>query len=99
MNGYSMAEIGDKDMQLAPIVMTSGFKFSGRFVIEGNVRSGNSGNISYPRLGSLIRDPEVGGMFFGFPEFNPTPAADGSFTVDGIPPGNFRVLLQADAPG
>ncbi len=98
MNGYSMAEVGDKDVQLAPFAMTSGFKFSGRFVNEGNVRPGNSGNISYPRVGSLIRDPEVGGMFFGFPEFNPTPAADGSFTVDSIPPGNFRVLLQQMPP-
>ena len=37
-------------------------------------------------------------MFFGSPEFNPTPAADGSFTVDSIPPGNFRVLLQQMPP-
>jgi hypothetical protein len=98
MYGYSVADVRDKDVQLAPIAMTFGFKFSGRFVIEGNVRPGNSGSISYPRIGSLMRDPEIGGFFFGSPEFYDTPAADGSFTVDSIPPGNFRVLLQQMPP-
>lgn len=98
MNGYSAASVGERDVQLAPIAMTPGFRFSGRFVIEGNPRPGNGGNISYPHLGSLIRDPDVGGIFFGSPEFNPTPAADGSFMVDSIPPGNFRVLLQHMPP-
>ena len=94
MNGYSEANVADRDVQLAPIPMTTGFRFSGRFVIDGNVQPGNSGSVSFPRLGSVVRDPDVGGLFFGIPDFNPTPAADGSFTVDSIPPGDYRVLLR-----
>jgi protocatechuate 3,4-dioxygenase beta subunit len=94
MNGYSETDVADRDVQLAPIAMTPGFKFSGRFLIEGNVQPGNGGSVSYPRLGSLPRDPDVGGMLLGLPDFNPLPASDGSFTVDSIPPGVFKVVLQ-----
>jgi Carboxypeptidase regulatory-like domain len=98
MNGYSETDVADRDVQLAPIAMTPGFKFSGRIVIEGTVPPGNGGSFSFPGLGSLPRDPDIGGMFLGSPEFNPSPAPDGTFTVDSIPPGNFKVLLQQMPP-
>jgi protocatechuate 3,4-dioxygenase beta subunit len=96
MNGYSEADVGDRDVQLAPITMTTGFRISGRLVVEGTVQPGNGGIVSYTGItyvGSLVRNPDVGGIIFGIPEFSP-PAADGSFTVDNIPAGNFRVLLH-----
>ena len=98
MNGYAETDVGNRDIPLAPISMTPGFKFSGRFIIEGNVQPGNGGKVSYPRLGNLERDPDFGGILFGIPEFTPSPASDGSFTVDSIPPGNFKVLLQQLPP-
>ena len=43
---------------------------------------------------NITRDPQVVGMVqAGYPS-NPRPAADGSFTLDGLAPGDFRVNVQ-----
>ena len=94
MDGIATVDVAEKDIQNIPIVMTSGFKLSGRFVMEGGVRSSNNSQTSFPRFGSLIRDPEVIGMPSGFPTFDQSAGADGSFTIERIPPGDFRVTFQ-----
>jgi protocatechuate 3,4-dioxygenase beta subunit len=91
LNGLASIEVADKDIENVPISATTSFKLSGRFVMEGGSRS-------YPRIANLIRDPEVIGMAHGGPSFNPPPEEDGSFTVDGIVPGDFRVTLQRVPP-
>jgi protocatechuate 3,4-dioxygenase beta subunit len=91
MTGVSSAEMGDKDIENLSIVVTSDFKLSGRFFMEGGSRS-------FPRIASLTRDPEVIGVDSGGPSFNPPAAADGSFTLEGLVPGDFRVSLQGVPP-
>jgi protocatechuate 3,4-dioxygenase beta subunit len=93
LNGIGTVEVAEKDVQNIPIGMTSSFKLSGRFVMDGSTRSGNNSQTSFPRLGSLLRDPEVLGLFSGFPSFN-LADADGSFTIDGIVPGDFRLTFR-----
>jgi len=91
LNGIVSLEVGDRDIENVSIVVAPDFKLSGRFVMEGGSRS-------YPRIGELIRDPQVIGMARGGFSYNPPPAADGSFTIDGVVPGDFRVSLQRVPP-
>lgn len=91
LTGVSSAEMADKDIENLSIVVTSEFKLSGRFIMEGGSRS-------FPGIASLIRDPQVLGMAGGGLSFNPPAAAEGSFTVEGIVPGDFRVTLQRVPP-
>jgi hypothetical protein len=95
MDGIAAVDVAEKDIQNIPIVMTSGFKLSGRIVMEGGGRSGNNSQFPYPFFG-LIREPEIVGMS-AFPAFS-QPTADGSFTIERIPAGDFRVDLQAWVP-
>jgi hypothetical protein len=87
LNGVVSVDVADKDIENLPIVVAREFKLSGRFLMEGGSRS-------YPRIADLIRDPQVVGMVRGGFSYNPPAAADGSFTLDGIAPGDFRVTLQ-----
>jgi hypothetical protein len=66
--------------------------------MEGNVRSSDNSQNPFPRIGRLIRDPDVMGQPVGYPSFNPPANADGSFTVEGIPHGDFRVSFQGLPP-
>lgn len=85
LNGLIHVEVADKDIDNLSIVIGPEYKLPGRFVMEGGSRS-------YPRISTLIRDPDVLGMSAGF-GYNPPAAADGSFTLDGVTQGDFRITL------
>jgi hypothetical protein len=91
LNGVVSLDVGDKDIDNLSIVIGPDFKLSGRFVMEGGGRS-------YPRIADLTRDPQVVGMTRGGFSYNPPAAADGSFTLDGVASGDFRVTLQRLPP-
>lgn len=95
MNGTASVEMADRDIQNVSILMLPGFKLPGQVVM---VRPGNSARPSFPRLGEFIRDPEVAGIPYGYTTFNPSAAGDGTFTVDGIAPGDFRLTLEQLPP-
>src|SRR5262245_23502613 len=65
LDGFAAVEMADKDIENIPIVLTSGFKLSGRFVIEGSVPSVDNSRLSFPAI-SLARDLEVMDMPAGF---------------------------------
>ena len=46
----------------------------------------------------LRRDPDVIGMPEAGPTFSPPPAPDGSFELQGVPAGDFRVSVRALPP-
>jgi hypothetical protein len=98
LNGIAAVEVGDRDIQNVPITMTSGFTLSGRFVMEPSARSANNSPASFPSLDRLSREPEVLGMSRGFPSFN-LAGADGSFRINGIAPGDFRVTFRLPPDG
>jgi hypothetical protein len=91
LNGVVSIDVAERDIENFSIIIGPDFTLSGRFVMEGGSRS-------YPRIGSLTRDPQVVGMnTVGF-NYNPPAAADGSFTLDGVAPGDFRVTIQRMPP-
>jgi hypothetical protein len=59
-------------------------------VIEGSVPSGDNSRLSFPAI-SIARDLEVMDMPAGFISRNLILAnPDGSFTLQSVPPGDFR---------
>jgi protocatechuate 3,4-dioxygenase beta subunit len=91
LNATVNVNVAEKDLENVSIVAGPEFKLSGRFVME-------DGSRTYPRIANITRDPEVVGMARGGSTFNPPAAADGSFTVDGVLAGDFRITLQRVPP-
>ena len=98
VTGTAIVEVGNADVQNVAIVAMAGYKLSGKFVIEGRSRSNSEPRLSDLRVGQLIRVPNSLGAPSGGPSFNPPPAVDGSFTLDGIQQGDFRVTVRAVPP-
>lgn len=93
LNGVVKVEMADRNVENFSIVVGPDFKLSGRFVME-------DGSRSYPRVSDITRDLQVAGMVQAGLRFNRPPAADGSFTLDGMAPGDFRVkVVQLPAGG
>jgi protocatechuate 3,4-dioxygenase beta subunit len=87
LNGVVKVEMADRNIENFSIVVGPEFKLSGRFVME-------DGSRSYPRVGQITRDPQVAGMVQAGFRLYSAPVADGSFTLDGGAPGDFRVNVQ-----
>ena len=93
LSGIAAVEVAEKDIENIPIPMTSSFTLSGRFVMEGSLQSPNNSQTSFPRLGNLLRDPDILGIPSAFTSFDQPVGADGAFTIAGISPGDFRMNL------
>jgi hypothetical protein len=85
-------QVGDADVDNIVIPMTSGIRVSGRFLIEGRSRDGAGPEMANLRV-TLARDPNIIGMPAPGPSFSPPPSADGSFVLQDVPPGDFRVSV------
>ncbi len=94
MTGTAAVEVGERDVLNVPIVIGKGFKIAGRFIIEGRSRSGNDPNMTNLRVASFTRDPNVLGMPSAGPSFVPPPLQDGSFSLEGVSAGDFRVAIR-----
>jgi hypothetical protein len=94
VSGIVPIEVANSDVENVAVAAGSGFKVSGRFIIEGRSRSGSNPKIADLRIARLIRDPDVQGMPSAGPSFNPPPAEDGSFVLEGVSAGDLRVTLR-----
>jgi hypothetical protein len=92
MTGVVPLQVGDANVDNVIIAVTPGFRISGRIAVEGQSRNGSDPNVSSQRV-TLRRDPDILGMPSAGPSFSPPPSADGSFVLEGVPPGDFRVTL------
>jgi hypothetical protein len=92
--GVVRIDVGNADVQNITIVVAPGFKLLGRFFVEGQSRTGTDLKMSDLRVGRFVRDPAVLGLPTGGPTFSPPPAEDGSFELQGVAPGDYRVTLQ-----
>jgi hypothetical protein len=85
LDGIASVEVVDRDIQNLSVLMTSGFTLPGRFVMEGRG--------SLPYIG-VTRETETMDMPDGFASRHLSqPNADGSFTIERLPFGDFRVNL------
>jgi len=95
--GTVMVTVGDADVDNLVIPVGAGFQMTGRFVIEGRGRAGTF-DLSLLRA-TLTRDPNVVGTPDSGVGYSPPPAADGSFSLQGMSPGDYRVAVRAIPPG
>jgi len=84
-------EVGDADVDQIVIPLAAGFQMTGRFVMEGRSRNTEIANLR----ANLVRDPDPVGMPNGGPSYTPPPSPDGSFVLQGVPPGDYRVTVRA----
>src|SRR5207247_3574231 len=75
----------------------TGFKVPRRFTIDGPSTSSET-RVSDFRVARLVRDPDLLGMPSGGPTFNPPVLPDGSFTLEGVAAGDFRVMVRGLPP-
>jgi carboxypeptidase family protein len=87
-------EVGNSGLQNIPIVAMPPVKLTGRFIIEGNSRTGAELRMQDLRVDRLTRVPDLLGIPLGGPSYNPPAQSDGSFTLDGVSPGDFRVSVR-----
>jgi len=80
------------DVDNVVVALTTGIDIPGRITIERGSPGTDSIDLSTLRFG-LDRDPDVVGTPAGGPAFNPPAAADGTFTLRGVKPGDYRVTL------
>jgi hypothetical protein len=97
--GITAVDVGGADLQNVAVVMTSAFRVSGKFTIEGRSRSGTEPRITDLRVAPFVRDPNLLGMTSSTLRFfSPPPEPDGSFLIDGVSPGDFRVTIRGIPP-
>jgi hypothetical protein len=87
-------EVGNSNLQNIPIVAMPPVKLTGRFVIEGSSRTGTELRIQDLRVDRVTRVPDLLGIPLGGPSYSPPAQSDGSFTLDGVSPGDFRVSVR-----
>jgi hypothetical protein len=97
-NGIVSIEVGSRDLENISVVTTTGFKLPGRFIIDGRTTNGRDPNISDLRVAQLLRDFNLPGLPSPGPSFNPPASEDGSFTLEGVAPGDFRVQIRGLGP-
>jgi hypothetical protein len=96
--GMVSVDVGARDVDGVTIVTTAGFKLAGRFMLEGPAAAGSAPNMADLRV-SVVRDPDLPGLPSPGPSFNPPPAPDGSFALEGVMPGDFRVAIRGMSDG
>jgi hypothetical protein len=91
-------EVGANDIQNLAMIASPPFKLSGRFTIDGRSRSGEDPKMSELGFVQFTRDPALLGAPLIGPYINGPPRDDGTFTLDGVHPGSFRVAFRGLPP-
>src|SRR5262249_25717719 len=91
-------DVGERDIDNIPLVMSPRFNLTGRFIVDGPIRADGDLQIALLRLTFQSAPAIIGVMPGPQPAFSPPPTADGSFKVDGVPAGNFRLTIRALPP-
>jgi protocatechuate 3,4-dioxygenase beta subunit len=97
-SAITKVDVGDRDVANIPMLLTSGYTLTGRFIVDGRSRTGQELQPSSLRVDRLIRDVELFGFPSPGPSFAPPPAADGSFRLEGVSPGDFRLSIRGLPP-
>src|SRR5262249_55286642 len=98
VNGLAQVQVADSDLENVAVVAGFGFKIFGRVVVEGLAPAPGTPKMWDLRVCRFTREPNIFGMPFPGPSYNPPPLDDGSFTLEGIAPGDFRVAIRGVPP-
>jgi hypothetical protein len=90
--GAVSLQVGDINVDNVVIAATPGFRVSGRIIAEGQSQRGSDPHLTDQRV-FFRRDPDILGMPSAGPSFSPPLSADGSFVLEGVPAGDFRVTF------
>jgi hypothetical protein len=89
--GVTSIDVSAGGLDNVMVALTNGINIPGRITIE---RGSGTGSIDLSTLRFVLeRDPDIVGTPPGGPSFNPPAAADGTFTLTGVKPGDYRVSL------
>jgi hypothetical protein len=94
LSGISSIEVGSADIENLSLIAAAPFKLSGRFTIEGHSRSGVDPKMQNFGINSFVREPALVGTPPTGPYYNGASRDDGSFILDGVHQGTFRVVLR-----
>jgi hypothetical protein len=92
--------VGQDHVQNVLVTVMPGVDLAGRFVIEGRPRTGPAPQMDLLRV-TLQSDSEAVGLPMGLGRgvsFAPPPDADGTFRLDGVGLGEYRVSVRALPP-
>ena len=89
--GVLPIEVGDASLDNLVVTTTSGLTINGRISVDRGTSAGPV-DLSGMRI-VLERDPDIVGAPSGGPAFNPPAEADGTFTIGGVTPGDYRVSI------
>ena len=92
--GMVQVDVANADIQSLALVMTRQFTVRGKFTVEGRTPDGREGRVADLRVSQLTRDPNLMGMPGGGPSYNPPVEPDGSFILEGVSPGDYRVAIR-----
>jgi protocatechuate 3,4-dioxygenase beta subunit len=87
MSGHVPVEVRDQDLNDVVVPISRGFSLSGRVVVEGATASNPGPDLQSLRL-TFRPDPNTG--MFPAPA---TPGADGSFIIQPLYSGNYRIVV------
>ncbi len=96
-SGAVPLQVPDADVGSLAISLIPGFRVAGRLLLDDRARASVS-DIGLLRA-TITRTPALLGMPEGGPTFAPPPSADGSFVLEGVPPGDFQVTVRGLPPG
>jgi len=94
INGGTVTDVGEKNVENITVVVRPPFTLVGRFIIDGRSRTGTDPKMADLRIGSFTPINEVPGLAPSGPSFSPPPGPDGSFRVEGVSTGDFRVSIR-----
>jgi len=92
--GMVYAEVGEQDLENIPVVVRSMFTITGRFIFDDVSRAAVDAKVRRFPVVRLTRDPQLSGLPPGGPGFAPPPQPDGSFRLESVSVGDFRISLM-----
>jgi hypothetical protein len=98
LNGMTSIEVANADLENITVVAMPLFNIFGKFFIEGLSSNGRELSLTDLRVAQFTRVPQLMGLPSAGFSFNPPATPDGSFTLQGVWTGDFRITVRTGSP-